>query len=158
MSKVSKWGKVKEAVVHRTLRGPELIQAVKDGDVAVVQTLLENGRVDPNSTDHKSKSTALHFAALRGHTEVVLLLCKAGADVRATTPLHKVSALHRFVAVTCCSAGPYSPADPRGSLLAHARTCSRLLAPARACSHLPALASSPPPPALFKPVLLEDRC
>ena len=102
MSKVSKWGKVKEAVVHRTLRGPELIQAVKDGDVAVVQTLLENGRVDPNSTDHKSKSTALHFAALRGHTDVIILLCKAGADVRATTPLHKVSALHRYVAVTCC--------------------------------------------------------
>ena len=105
MSKVSKWGKVKEAVVHRTLRGPELIQAVKDGDVAVVQTLLENGRVDPNSTDHKSKSTALHFAALRGHTDVIILLCKAGADVRATTPLHKVSALHRYVAVTCCGGG-----------------------------------------------------
>ena len=125
--------------MHRTLRGPELIQAVKDGDVAVVQTLLENGRVDPNSTDHKSKSTALHFAALRGHTEVVLLLCKAGADVRATTPLHKVSALHRFVALLVVARDrthPPTPAAPCLHLLAPARACSRLLAPARACSHL----------------------
>jgi cytohesin len=64
--------------------------AVRDGDLAGVQALLDAG-ADVNSG--LGKYTLLHFAARHGHEEIVELLISEGADVNAKdenswTPLH----------------------------------------------------------------------
>ena len=55
-----------------------LIEAVKSGDITKVQRLLKE-EVDLNNRD-PFDWTALHYAASKGHYEMVILLLNAGAD------------------------------------------------------------------------------
>lgn len=58
---------------------PRFIQAASEGDQKEVQALLEFGSIDLDEGDY-DRRTALHLAAGEGRTEIVDLLCKAGAD------------------------------------------------------------------------------
>ena len=59
----------------------KLIEAAQKGDYKTVRTLLANG-MDIHTDDRKpSGGTALHYAAEKGHTEIVKLLLKNKADV-----------------------------------------------------------------------------
>src|SRR4030042_3230474 len=60
----------------------QLIQAAKGGNLAEVQTLLDNG-ADINAKRSTDGVTALMWAALKGHKEIVKLLMEKGADVNA---------------------------------------------------------------------------
>lgn len=60
-------------------RAPPLIQAIHDGDVAVVISLLKQG-ANPNTLD-ATEASALFLAAEKGHVEIVRALVAAGADV-----------------------------------------------------------------------------
>ena len=59
-----------------------LIDAVKANDAATVRTLLDK-RVDVNAVQADG-TTALHWAVDRDDTEIVQLLIRAGANVKAT--------------------------------------------------------------------------
>ncbi len=64
---------------------PPLVDAVRDGDTAVVRALLAQGAgVDATEGDG---TTALHWASYRDDVEIVELLLDAGADVDATNDL-----------------------------------------------------------------------
>lgn len=76
--------------------GP-LGDAAKSGDATVVAKLLEDG-ADPNEA--YNFGTALHWAAMNGHTEVVRILADYGADLEASsdmlgTPLHAATNRNR---------------------------------------------------------------
>ncbi|OTB19067.1 hypothetical protein K445DRAFT_313937 [Daldinia sp. EC12] len=62
-------------------RSEALIWASKNGETYIVQTLLNEGRVDVNTKVGKSKYSALHFAASAGQYEIVALLANARADL-----------------------------------------------------------------------------
>ena len=73
------------------------------GDIDSLKQALVN-KVDPNTRDPQSGSTLLATAALMGHTEVVALLLKHGADVNAKsrdggTALHAAAFLGRVKTV-----------------------------------------------------------
>ena len=57
----------------------QLIQAAKDGNLPVVQALLEKG--DNVNADDGHGITALMVASWNGHTEIVKSLLEKGADV-----------------------------------------------------------------------------
>ena len=61
-----------------TSRNPTLVEAVKSGDKADVQVLLE-GQLDVNAPE-KNGTTALHWAAHGDNPEIVQLLIQAGAN------------------------------------------------------------------------------
>ena len=68
------------------------LNACKNGQKGVVQTLLSKGEVDVNKRDAVGL-TSLHFASQRGARDIVSLLLEAGADATACsndsmTPLH----------------------------------------------------------------------
>ena len=72
-----------------------LINACKNGQKGVAQTLLSNGDVDVNKRDAMG-FTALHYACQKGARDLVSLLLASGADASAcsndsTTPLHMCS-------------------------------------------------------------------
>lgn len=56
-----------------------LRNAVFQENPAAVKILLAN-KADPNSQDYRDGSTALHWAAQVGHTEIVVALLNAGAN------------------------------------------------------------------------------
>jgi hypothetical protein len=58
------------------------IQAAKTGDLEVTRTVVENHPDFINAKD-ETGATALHYAALSGHRELVQLLVKLGADINA---------------------------------------------------------------------------
>ena len=66
-------------------------RAAKTGDVAVVQQQLNAG-IDVNSKT-KYGAGALAYACDRGHTDVVRILLKSGADVNATDTFYGFSAM-----------------------------------------------------------------
>jgi uncharacterized protein len=63
--------------------GSELIDAVKQGDIAAVRTLTQK-KVDVNAT-LSDGSTALHWAVYKGNLEAIDLLLRAGAKADAPT-------------------------------------------------------------------------
>jgi ankyrin repeat protein len=69
-----------------------LMQAVKKNDVEAVRQLIGKG-IDVNQLDANNDSPLI-MAAYKGHTEIVALLLKAGADVAAVDPGMKATALH----------------------------------------------------------------
>lgn len=60
-----------------------LIDAVKNGNVATVKTLLAQ-KIDVNASEPDG-TTALHWAAHIGNTQMADLLIKAGANVKVAT-------------------------------------------------------------------------
>jgi len=69
-----------------------LIKAVKEGNTAKVQALLDKG-ADVNTKDDVTYSTPLYFAVMKGDTNIVRLLLDKSADVNVkniyySTPLH----------------------------------------------------------------------
>ena len=64
----------------------ELLVKANNGDVAGVRDLLNNG-ADPNTAPGPNDKgmTALMFAAWKGHSEIVRLLARAGANVNAVS-------------------------------------------------------------------------
>ncbi|MCW3053309.1 MAG: ankyrin repeat protein [Chthonomonadales bacterium] len=63
----------------------DIIKAVKDGDLALVQQILES---DPSLLESADPDGArpLHFACWKGHTEIVAYLLNQGADITAQNP------------------------------------------------------------------------
>jgi ankyrin repeat protein len=59
---------------------PRFIQAASEGDKVEVEALLEFGNIDLDQGDYDSR-TALHLASGEGRSDIVELLCKAGANV-----------------------------------------------------------------------------
>ncbi|XP_070206953.1 ankyrin repeat domain-containing protein 46-like isoform X2 [Littorina saxatilis] len=71
----------------------KLHDAVLEGDVGMVKSLLRSASCDVNEADEKSGRTALHLAAMRGRADLTNVLLCNGADVNAcdnlgNTPLH----------------------------------------------------------------------
>ncbi|XP_062517972.1 serine/threonine-protein phosphatase 6 regulatory ankyrin repeat subunit A-like isoform X2 [Corticium candelabrum] len=69
-----------------------LARASSRGDVTLIHHLLSNG-ANVNGCNHRSKSTALHYAASIGHLASCKVLVEYGANVNAfdaemNTPLH----------------------------------------------------------------------
>lgn len=72
-----------------------MFKAVKAGDAQAVRSLLAADPSLVHAVD-ADKSTPLHWAAWKGHPEVIEVLLDAGADIQAhnenfhwgTTPLH----------------------------------------------------------------------
>ena len=71
--------------------GP-LLDAIKQGDVAVVRSLLQEG-ADPNAAQGDGLS-ALHLAAQDGRLDIAELLLSAGAEVDAKTKIGDYTPLH----------------------------------------------------------------
>ncbi|WP_339045925.1 ankyrin repeat domain-containing protein [Candidatus Mesenet endosymbiont of Agriotes lineatus] len=73
--------------------GAELLQASRNGEIEKVQSLLNQGE-NVNATDtYGDSDIPLHYAAAKGHTNVITLLLQHKADVHAQnkcgqTPLH----------------------------------------------------------------------
>ena len=61
----------------------KLIEAVQQGNVESVQSLLSNHADFINERDGTG-ATALHYAAFGGHRAIVQLLLESGADINAT--------------------------------------------------------------------------
>lgn len=70
---------------------PALWAAAKSGDAKSVADLLARG-ADPN-VPYKLGFRALHYAALRGHTEVIRVLLEHGADPGAKDDVNEYTAL-----------------------------------------------------------------
>ena len=71
----------------------ELKQAIVAEDIALAQRLVSEG-VDVNKID-RVVGAPLHYAAIKGRSEIVLLLLDAGAEIDATTRTHpKKQAIH----------------------------------------------------------------
>lgn len=66
-----------------TKHGPELITAAQSNDILTAGSLLEKG-ADVNYRDQDQR-TALYWASMNGHAEMVSLLLEKGADVYAET-------------------------------------------------------------------------
>jgi ankyrin repeat protein len=68
-----------QRVKRATSAERQLIRASKDNDIGEVRDLL-NQRTDVDAAD-SDQWTALHWAAAKGHTEIVSLLLEKGANV-----------------------------------------------------------------------------
>ncbi|MDR3688834.1 MAG: ankyrin repeat domain-containing protein [Fimbriimonas sp.] len=84
----------------------EMFRAVKNGDIDKVRELLAADADLVHARDAEA-STPIHYAAWKGHPEIIVLLADAGADVNAhndnghwgTTPLHAAAHGNRPQAV-----------------------------------------------------------
>ena len=68
------------------------LNACRDGSLIKVQTLVRN-LDDINVRDKKSKMSGLHFAAEKGHLDIVIFLIRNGVDLKIVDK-KKFSALH----------------------------------------------------------------
>jgi ankyrin repeat protein len=80
-------------LVDRSRTNNPFIQAVREGNISVVQECIQADRSIVNRPSPLSRSTPLHEAAAFGQNEVVLLLLDNGATIDAErdarrTPLH----------------------------------------------------------------------
>jgi len=62
---------------------PDLFSAVRAGDFAKVRQMVEADPTAVRQRDAVFGATALHWAALKGHTQIVIYLVSQGADVNA---------------------------------------------------------------------------
>jgi hypothetical protein len=69
----------------------EMLRAVRQGDVAAVKALLDQGV--PVDVKFRYDRTPLSFAADRGHMEIVKLLLERGADVAAQDTFYQMTPL-----------------------------------------------------------------
>lgn len=58
-------------------------QAALIGNLKTAELLLEQGGIDVNEGAPNDGNTALHFAAMHGHVEIVKLLLAKGANIDA---------------------------------------------------------------------------
>ena len=77
---------------------PPLFLAAREGDLTEVERLLKEEHVDINEKDVLLGKTALHYAALYGHVEIITVLLAEGAlinagDITDKTPLHYAAPL-----------------------------------------------------------------
>jgi len=71
---------------------PALLEAIRDGDVATVRSLLQE-EADPNAAQGDGLS-ALHLASQGGSLDIAELLLSAGAEVDAKTKIGAYTPLH----------------------------------------------------------------
>lgn len=72
-------------LLHRATRQSEtLLQAARDGDIQTVEHVLRAALGNPNVRDSWN-TTPLHYAASRGHLDIVKALVAAGASVDDTS-------------------------------------------------------------------------
>ena len=64
----------------------DLHEAVTEDNIALVRTILGEGTVNINELgDIDNKGTVLHNAVIRGHTDIVMVLCSVkGVEVGLT--------------------------------------------------------------------------
>jgi len=83
-------------VLFQAIETNVLFRASEKNDINLIQELLLNKKIDPN-TKNEHGETALHYAARKGHGEAVALLISHKADLKVTgnrdtalgmTPLH----------------------------------------------------------------------
>ena len=86
--------KAKSMFKHEILKDEEdLCNAARDGNIEEVTRLLSSGMLDINCVTGSLATTPLWQAAKYGHTDVVILLLKRGAEINkglinGQTPLH----------------------------------------------------------------------
>jgi serine/threonine protein kinase/ankyrin repeat protein len=78
-----------------------LMEAAKEGDLAVVLSLVAEPLVDINSMTGGDQMTALHFAAQYKHSGVIEILLKWGASTDAFTAADCLSPLHMAAKAGC---------------------------------------------------------
>ena len=86
-----------------------MLSAAREGDVETVRQLIRDGEVTISNSCH-GNMTALHYAALYGHENVILELLNAGANIDAIYwyfhPLHGKRRLYKS-ALQCAMEGRY---------------------------------------------------
>ena len=69
------------------------LNACEEGDLKRVEGLLKLRKSDVDAKDDMDERSGIHFAALNGHIDVVILLLEYGADVNAAMD-GNLTALH----------------------------------------------------------------
>lgn len=72
--------------------GVILLLSVKSGDLARTSYLLRSG-INPDLTKDAQGNSALHIAALHGHTAIARVLLSAGASTELATPAERLTPL-----------------------------------------------------------------
>lgn len=78
------------AAAHATVVEPQLIEATKGDDLAMVLELLRRG----HPSDLGARGWALQVAAANGRIEILLVLIRAGADVDTTDRGNRTALIH----------------------------------------------------------------
>lgn len=106
-NKKNNMGRVRKSSIEKTMQQKmigKIITAISDSDIRLVQHYLGiddenqniNKFIDVNCSNNKGYNP-LHVAVIYGHTDIVKMLIKYGADVNSLTTSEQYTALHLAV-------------------------------------------------------------